>query len=341
MATVTIRDVAKRAEVGVGTVSRVINNSPNVRAKTRERVEIAIKELGWHSNSIARQLSSGRTMQIGTIVPTFTRPSFVERLRGVVQVFSKTEYDLTLFSVETPEQRDRYFKKPLGDRVDGIVFISLPPKDDEAKRLAKAKTPVVLIDGFHPAMNSIYIDDVLGGQQATQHLINLGHQKIAYLSDHIEASESWDIIIGNSAMRHRYVGYRRALENAKLAFNPAWHVQVMHGREEAKVAALELLDGVDRPKAIFAASDTQAIGVIQAAQELNLSIPDDLSIIGFDDIEVAQYMNLTTIRQPLYRSGADGAQLLLNVLQNNTPSQPQQYKLPTELMIRKTTAPAH
>lgn len=114
----------------------------------------------------------------------------------------------------------------------------------------------------------------------------------------------------------------------------------MHGREEAKVAALALLGGENRPKAIFAASDTQAVGVIQAAQELNLSIPNDLSIIGFDDIEVAQYMNLTTIRQPLFQSGTDGARLLLDVLQDTPITDPQQYKLPIELVIRSTTAHA-
>ena len=343
MATVTIRDVAKRAELGVGTVSRVINNSPNVRAKTRERVEVAIKELGWHSNSIARQLSSGRTMMIGAIVPTFTRPSFVERLKGVVQTFANTEYDLTLFSVETPEQRDRYFKKPLGDRVDGLVFISLPPSNEEATRITNSRTPSVLIDGHHPQMNCIHIDDVEGGQIATQHLIDLGHRRIAYLSDPISESKSWDIIIGNSSMHSRYVGYRRALENAGILFRPEWHVQTIHGREMARKAALKLLQMENRPTAIFAASDTQAIGVSQAARQLNLSIPHDLSLFGFDDIEAAQYLNLTTVRQPLRRSGADGAKLLLDVLPNSSStSKPTQCRLPPELVIRHSTAqPCH
>ena len=340
MATVTIRDVAKRAAVGVGTVSRVINNSPNVRATTRQRVQDAINELGWHSNSIARQLSSGRTMMIGAIVPTFTRPSFVERLRGVVQIFSESDYDLTLFSVDTPEQRNKYFSKPFDDRVDGLVIISLPPDDEEAPRIVNPRMPAVLIDGLHASINSFYIDDIEGGFAATQHLISLGHQKIAYISDYIEDVHNLDILIGNSAMRNRYIGHRQALGNAKITFNPTWHKQVIHGREQAKQAALELLQMEVRPTAIFAASDTQAIGVMQAAQQIGLSIPDDLSIIGFDDIEVAQYMNLTTIHQPLYQSGADGARLLLDILQGKQqPLQPAQYRLPTKLVVRQTTAP--
>jgi DNA-binding LacI/PurR family transcriptional regulator len=173
------------------------------------------------------------------------------------------------------------------------------------------------------------VDNVAGGYQATNHLINLGHRKIAYISDFLNDPF-------NSPVRDRFTGYKQALAEAGIDFRADYHCQDTHGRSQAKQMTHNLLALPDPPTAIFAYSDTQAIGVIEAVQELGLSVPDDLSVIGFDNIEAAEYLHITTIRQALFESGVKGAELLLTLME--TPaSEPQAILLPTELITRHTT----
>ncbi len=333
MSSVTIRDVARRAGVGVGTVSRVLNDSPAVSGPTRQRVLTAIKELNYAPNPLARQLSLGKTMNIGVIVPFFTRPSFVERLRGVEQTLGNTAYDLVLYNVESVERRDRCFREvPRRERVDGLLVMTLTPTDADVARFLESGVPTVLVDTYHPDLNCVTIDDVAGGHQATCHLIALGHRRIGFVGDLGE--NPFDFSAGQLRLR----GYRRALREAGLPEEPA-HVQQGHyGRREARRMALALLALPEPPTAIFAASDTMAIGVAEAAAAAGLRVPADLSIVGFDDIEIAAHLKLTTIRQPLFRSGVEGVTLLLDTLRA-APPQPVNLVLPTELVSRATTAP--
>jgi DNA-binding LacI/PurR family transcriptional regulator len=171
---------------------------------------------------------------------------------------------------------------------------------------------------------------VEGGYAATKHLIDLGHHKIGYLSDYLNDPF-------NSPVRDRFIGYTMALEEADINFRPDYHKQAKHGREQARRLAHDLLDLADPPTAIFAYSDTQAIGVLEAARERSLNIPADLSVIGFDDIEVAEYMKITTIRQSLFDSGVRGSELLLETMASDSPVLLQE-TLPIELIIRQTTA---
>ena len=179
------------------------------------------------------------------------------------------------------------------------------------------------------------VDDFGGGYQATQHLLKFGHRKIAFLSDELENP------FGFISMRLRYDGYRRALAEAGIPFQERYHQQGPHGREKAAQMAKQLLCLADPPSAIFAASDTQASGVLDAARELEIQIPDQLSIIGYDDIELAEYMNLSTIRQPLFETGVRGAEILLSALEGAKISmgRPQELNLPFELIPRGTTGP--
>ncbi len=336
MKTATIRDVAKLAGVGLGTVSRVLNASAGVSEVTRQRVLAAIDELNFVPNPAARKLSVGRTLNIAVIVPFFTRPSFIERLRGIESCLSKSAYNLTLFNVETPQRRDTCIREvPRGDRVDGMILLSLPPRDDDLPYLAKTSIPIVLVDANHPSLfllNRVIVDDIAGGRLATQHLIELGHQRIGYISDLLETPFNF------TSSRFRYEGYRQALHSAGLEYRPEYHAQGEHGRHEACLLALRMLTLPERPTAIFAASDTQAMGALQAAQELGLRIPEDLSLVGYDDIEVAEYLGLTTIRQQLFSSGWRGVELLLSLLENQ-PHQPVCETMPIELIVRKTTSP--
>jgi len=177
------------------------------------------------------------------------------------------------------------------------------------------------------------VDDIAGGQQATQHLIDLGHRRIGFVSDNLENPFNF------TSSRHRYRGYRQALSQAGIPFRPEYHRQSTHGLSEARRLALELLSLTERPTAIFAASDTQAMGVLEAARQLGIQVPGQLSVIGYDDIEVAGYLGLTTMRQLLFESGQRGVELLLDAL-DNPGAKPVREVLPTELVVRTTTGPA-
>jgi DNA-binding LacI/PurR family transcriptional regulator len=333
MAAATIKDVAQKAGVGVGTVSRVINDSSAVSETTRHKVLTAIEALDFTPNTNARRLSLGKTMTIAVIVPFFTRPSVVERLRGLEKRLAQSEYDLILYNVETIHRRHDCFQNvPRRERVDGIIIISLMPTNEEAKRLKQTGVPIVLVDTHHPQFSCVMIDDVDGAYRATKHLIELGHRKIAHIGDFIENPFNFQQI------HDRYQGYCQALREANIPFRADYHQEGEHSRREARRLAYHLLTSADPPTAIFAFSDTQAIGVLEAAREEGLRVPEDLSVIGYDDIEIAEYLHLTTIRQSLFQTGVDGGEMLLQAMATNN-QHPQESVLPTELVVRRTTAP--
>ena len=337
MASSTIRDVARKAGVGVGTVSRVINGSTAVSESTRQKVLAAIDALDYSPSPIARRLSLGRTLTIGVIAPFFIRPSYVERLRGVEATLAESEYDFIIYNVETVTRRDACFRDiPRQERVDGLLIMTLKPSEKEIDRFRQFDMPFVLVDCVNPDVSHVAIDNVQGGYLATKHLIDLGHTKIGYISDLLQESP-----FGFRPVKDRYEGYRQALEEAGIAFNPDYHRQGELSRREARRLATELLAMPDPPTAIFAYSDTQAFGVLRAAQDIGLKIPEQLSVIGYDDIEISEFLHLTTIRQHLYESGVKGAELLLNEI-GNSAAEKQSVFLPPELVVRDTTAvPAH
>lgn len=332
----TIRDVAKRAGVGLGTVSRVLNESPQVSAATRQRVLEVIEDLNFHPSLIARRLSLGRSLTIAVVASFFTRPATVERLRGVSLTLADTEYDLIVFDVESAERRRTIFQE-LGRRsdMDGVLVISLPADRADLEHIQAGGIPVVIIDVDDPQLegfHQVVTDDVRGGRMAVEHLIELGHKRIGFISDPLTDAFHF------SASQRRFEGYKQALHEHGLALNPAWHRHGEHGRYEAKRLASEMIALAERPTAIFAASDTQAIGVLEAAREAGLRIPAELSVVGYDDVEIAAYLDLTTIRQMLYESGSSGVTLLLETIQR-PGAEPVRSVLPTELVVRGTTAP--
>jgi DNA-binding LacI/PurR family transcriptional regulator len=327
----TIRDVAKKADVGVGTVSRVLNDNPSVSEATREKVLHAIDELDFQPNPIARQLSIGRTLTIGIILPYLTIPSYIERLRGVQKTLADSEYDLVIFSIDNLSQKNAYFKDlTRKSRVDGMLIVSLPPNDEEADHFAKSGIPTVLIDSDHPLLCRIIADDVEGGRIATRHLIKLGHRKIAFLTDYLDTPF-------HPAMKFRYHGYREVLEQNDIPFISEYLIEGDRGRIKARIMAKKLMGLKNPPTAIFASSDTHAIGVLDAAQELEIKVPEELSVIGYDNIRDSAYNNLTTIDQSLFNSGAQGAQMLLDVLGHRITSPCKQF-VSLKLIKRNTTA---
>jgi LacI family transcriptional regulator len=326
----TIAQVAKQAGVGVATVSRVLNCSPAVREETRRRVLDAIAELGYAPNAAARALSTGRTRAIGVVAPFFTRPSVIQRLRGVSRALACGGYQLVLFGVEQRRERDEYFRAlPDGGGLDGLLSISLCPTDYELERFAAAGVPVVLVDHPHPSVPAVHTDDHAGGRLATEHLLALGHSRIAFLGD----NEDGDLGFTSSALRRS--GYEAALAAAGAEIDPSLVRRGPHEREAAAAITHELLEGRDPPTALFAASDTQALAALEAARELGTDVPGDLSVVGYDDIELARYLGLTTVAQPLEESGTRGAELLLAALEG-APAPGQ--RLEVELIVRSTTA---
>ena len=331
--TPTIRDVARKAEVGIGTVSRVLNNSPSVSEATRQRVLDVIEELNFTPNPIARRLSSGTTHTVAIILPNLTSPSLVERLRGVQSALADTEYALVLYSAETSERLEELFNTiPNKVNADGVLIVSIPPTSKHLKHFSTTGIPVVLIDVNEPQLDHVFVDDVAGGEIATQHLIDLGHERIAFISDPI------DTLFSFGAMKNRLKGYKRALRKSGLKFTGPYHMEGLPQGENVKDLTKELLSLPNAPTAIFAASDAHAIGVIYAARELGIDIPNKLSVIGFDDIRDAAYLNLTTVRQPLFASGHDGIELLFSALKNEDHNEPRAIKQKLEIVERGTTS---
>ena len=325
--------MATRAGVGVATVSRVLNGHPNVRPATRDRVLDAIRTLNYRPSSVARNLSLQRTMVVGAVVPWFTNPSAVERVRGIVEGLSGSPYDLTVFDVESEDRQRRAFELfDRGDRADGLLVVSTLPPDVEVERIRAARLPCMLVDGVHAALPSIAVDDVEGGEMATRHLVELGHRRIALIGDTPpEFRFDWS--------RDRTRGYERALERAASSCVASTCARARACCTSRAARRRELLWLPERPTAIFAASDTQAFGTLEAARALGMRVPEELSVIGFDDIEVASYVGLTTVRQPLYESGRRGAELLLRALYGR-PVDARTELLPLELVVRGTTGPA-
>lgn len=333
---VTIRDVARRAGVSVATASRALNAQRVVSAQTRARVLDVMEELGFTPSPAARRLSLGRTLTIGVVVSFLTRPQAAERLRGVDAVLTDSEFDLVIYNVESVPKRDHYLRTLAQSHgTDGVIVMSLPPSPESAAVLSRASVPMVFIDVHSDAiegMPRVAGDDVAGGLLAGQHLVGLGHRAIAFIGD------VPDNPFGFTSSRDRQAGLVRALDSAGVSIPPSWIGLGAHGRYEARELAHEMLSGDPRPTAIATASDTQAFGVITAARERGLHVPNDLSVVGYDDIEAADYIGLTTVRQQLFESGQLGAEILLAEIERRSDDPPVA-RLEPELVVRATTAP--
>ncbi len=328
---VTIYDVAQRAGVGIGTVSRVLNNSPHVREVTRQRVLQAIAALEYHPNPAARSLSLRKTATVGIIVPFFTRPFFVEVLRGVDSELVQNDYNLILYSVENKSLKDYYLRElPMRRRVDGLLLISLWLEESDVRALARARIPTVLIDSHHPGFRSVTVDNVAGARLAVTHLIEQGHRRIGFISGRL------DDPFGFPTSRERFIGYCQTLEDHGIPFRADYH-QIGEFTAQSGRACMERLLALDAPPtAVFLTSDTQALGALQAIRESGRRVPDDVAVVGYDDIEVAQYVGLSTVRQPMFQMGQEGVRLLLPTL-NGEDAQQTHVNLPVELIVRGTS----
>lgn len=329
--TTTIHDVARTAGVGIGTVSRVINNSPGVKPATREKVLEAITQLNYKPNPIARSMISKRTDAIGVIVPFFTNPFNMELLRGVEVALARLGKELILYNVETNIQRDHYFSElPMHRKVDGLLILSLPLEDAFALGLKKVGLPAVLLDAYSPYLTSLVVNNIEGAYLAVKYLIEKGHRRIGFINGVIEGN------IKFNRANDRLIGFHQAFGEAGLLFEPELMSMSEWNRHGGRQAALQLLSLDKRPTAIFAASDMQAIGVLEAAKALRINVPEDLAVIGYDGIEVSELLELTTIQQPMRQMGELGVSKLIGQMKNPQQS-PELIRLNTTLIERSTT----
>ncbi|HTA00457.1 MAG TPA: LacI family DNA-binding transcriptional regulator [Streptosporangiaceae bacterium] len=309
----TISDVAAASGVGVGTVSRVINGAANVRQATRDHVLKVIDQLGYRPSHLAAALSRGTQRSVAIVVPHLTRPSVVERLAGALAVLDAEEYDTVVCSADSPARRDSFLAAlTRKDRTDGVIIMSLPISQPQLAAVRRASIPLVAVDVTLRGVPQTVIDDTAGGRLAAEHLLSLGHQRIGFVGDLVRRMTKSSF--GFTASEQRLAGYREALAAAGLPRCQSLIRLGPYGAANAEALTTELLKLPDPPTAIFASSDTQAMGVLAAADRMGLRVPGELSVVGFDDIELAALIGLTTVRQPLEQSGVEGARRLSALL---------------------------
>ena len=327
----TIADVARVAGVGRGTVSRVINDQTNVDPATRARVLEAIAHLDYVPSTVARRLSLGRTQTIAVVVPFLTTASVVARLRGIESGIAAAGLDMIVFAVETVERRDAVMRDlPRPERIDGLILVSLAPHDEEVARVKRSGLPTVLVDAHHPQLPRVVVDDLDGGRMAAQHLLDLGHLRIGFVGDTPQPG------FGFTSSRLRQRGVDRALKVEGLAMPDSVIGLGAPTRERARDLAAAILTQHRPPTAIVAASDVQALGVLEAARDVGVEVPAELSVVGYDDIEAADYLGLTTIRQPLFQTGQRAVVRLLDIIEGR-PAGPLREVMDVQLVVRRTT----
>jgi LacI family transcriptional regulator len=329
----TIKDVALKAEVSVTTVSHVVNDTRHVSPKVRERVELAIRELGYVPNAMARSLKSNTTSTLGMLIPNSSNPYFAEIVRIVEDRCFGAGYTLVLCNTDDEPHRQSVYLKVLAERrIDGLIVVSTGDDDSLVKQLHGLRMPTVLVDReiADPACDLVETAHMQGGLLAVRHLLSLGHKRIACIGGPVGVMPS----------EQRIEGWRMALAEAGATPNAdalLWRGGfTSQGGYEAMHAILRT---EQKPSAVFVCNDLMAIGALRAAHESGVHVPDELSIVGFDDIELSAYTSppLTTVAQPKERIGALAVDMLLERV-GGKRRDARKVVLQPELRVRASTA---
>jgi LacI family transcriptional regulator len=329
---ITIKDIAKQAGVSYATVSRALNNHPEINIETRKKIMRIAAEIGYQPNAIAQGLVKKETNTIGLIIPDITNPFYPEVARGIEDAANEAGYTIFLCNTNWKLQREENYLNVLRQKqVDGVI---MAPASEERKHLKEVVTHwaknMVFINRVNlGSVTSVLIDDIRGGRMAVEHLINKGYQKIAFVGGLADISSN----------RERFQGYQEALEAAGLKLNQAYIGGGDFKRASGHQVTERLLQLDPRPDAIFAANDILALGVIQAIKEQGLRIPEDMAVIGFDDIEFAALpeIQLTTVMQPKYDMGKLALQTLVAQIKGEERMVARKIMLEPDLICRKTT----
>lgn len=311
---VTIYDIAREAGVGIGTISRVLNNHPSVTPETRSRVIEVAKRLNYQPHTYAQRLARRQSETISAVIPFFTNYFFIEILRGVQDKISELGYDLVLYGVDRADQVESYTAKALQrGKVDGILFFSMKIPERVLSRLKENNLPVGLVDSISPDFDSISVANAEGAYAATAHLLELGHRRVGMVNAQPVSAPALE----------RLQGYRRALERHGIQFSESLvrtgrnTKQDGFNREAGYEAMIEFIkSGSELPTAFFVSSDIQAMGAINALNENGIRVPEDVALVGFDDIELARHMRLTTMRQPMFQMGVLAIERLVSRMSN-------------------------
>ena len=328
----SIKDIARLANVSHSTVSRALSRNPSISVETADRIRRIAQESGYRPSAAARSLVTRRTGTIGVVVTTIADPFAAEVVRGIEDAANDYDYSVILANSNADPDREMKVVRTLEERrVDGIVVTSSRLGSVYATLLSDTRVPIVLLNNQHPSefLHSVMIANVDASRAATQHLIDLGHTRIAYIGDQY----------GCQSDSERFSGYCSALEAADIAFRPAY---VVHGDgkpERGEEAMRRLFDLPEPPSAVFCYNDMTALGALRAAKHRGLHVPGDLSLVGFDDLFIAQYTDppLTTVRQPMHEMGRKAVDTLLTLLEGSTSEHSAQ--VCGELVVRQSTAP--
>lgn len=310
---VTIYDVADRAGVAISTVSRVLNDSPEVSPETRRRVRSAIEDLEFRPDRTAKMLAQRQTDWLAVAVPSSTSQFYNELLKGVKDCLREHDIDLLLCNLGSAAPRETLWRFLHRGTVDALLLASLPVDDRLVHELKMLHAPVVLIGDKSEHFDSFYWDDEAGAHAATSHLTEMGHRRICMITANV-----WDSkLVDNDVARLRVEGYRRALEEAGIEFDADL---VQTGRtlkhagfsEEAGYEAMQKLLVIDPEiSAVFASSDVQALGAWNALRDAGRKIPDETAIVGYDDIKISRYIGLSSVDQRMQQIGYQASEMLL------------------------------
>jgi len=327
----TLEDIAKQAGVSRSTVSRVINNHPNVKDGVRKRVQQVIQSTGYHPNTAARTLASQRSWMLGLVIPRvissfFTDPYFPHLMQGIAASCNQHNYTLSLFLVGQREDEEKILPRLSRNGIfDGVLLQTGHIGDQLTDRLVNLNVPLVIIGRpFHATgVSFIDVDNVSAAYNATSHLIRLGYKRIGTITGPTQRAES----------RDRKDGYLKALRDRRLDLDESLIAEGDFTEVSGYYAMQKLLP--HRPDAIFAASDSMAIGAMRATHDAGLRVPDDIAFVGFDDLPLATYsdIRLTTVRQPVVQFGAQAVEILIDLIENGV-NPPRRVIMETELIIR-------
>ncbi len=329
--TVSIKDVARVAGVSYSTVSRALNDSPRVSGETKERIQQIAAEMGYLPSAVARSLVTQRTNMIGVVVTTITDLFFAELVHAIEETALAHHYGVILTNSRgLPERELQAIQSLRRRRVDGIILVSGCSAETDVCTERGMDVPLVVINNIHEnhAGHSVEVDNKGGGLAATEHLLGLGHRRVAHIAG---PAEEWDGV-------ERLNGYVRALERHGIPVDASLIAsggnRPVHGID----AMQQLLSLVDRPTAVFCYSDAIAMGAMRSARASGLRVPEDLSVVGFDDIDLAPFFEppLTTVAQPIQAMGEKAVEMIL-ALREGEPVE--DCVLPSQLVIRESTAP--
>ncbi|GAB3134495.1 LacI family DNA-binding transcriptional regulator [Marisediminicola antarctica] len=336
MAMPGIDEVAMRAGVSTATVSRALSGRGQVSPATRERVVAAAKAIGYVVSSNASGLATGRTRNVGVVIPFLNRWFFSSVVEGAESALMGYGYDLTLYNLGGggEERRSVFDDFLLRKRVDAVIAISLELTTDEVASLLEVKKPMVGVGGPLAGVRTLSIDDVEVARLATGHLIALGHREIAHLGGNEDPGAAFHL------PTNRREGYQAALEDAGIPVDPNLIIYADFTLQDGYATAKQLLGSPHkRPTAIFAASDEMAIGAILAARDLGLRVPQDVSVIGIDDHELSGFFGLSTVAQFPALQGRRAVEILMDQLHPTRAESPSvNTPLPFELIVRSSTA---